>query len=49
MAKRLAAILESEREPGSRFVDVFCGAWNVTAAMGSHGPRVANEDRKSVV
>lgn len=43
LAKRLAAILESERAQGGRFVDVFCGAWNVTAAMGSHGPRVAND------
>jgi DNA adenine methylase len=39
LAKRLAAILEAERSPGSRFVEPFAGAWNVTAAMS--GERVA--------
>ena len=43
IARRLAAILEAERSPGGRFVEPFAGAWNVTAAMGSHGPRLAND------
>jgi DNA adenine methylase len=43
LAKRICAILEAERRPGQRFVDVFTGGANIVAGMGDHGPRVAND------
>lgn len=43
LAKRIATILEAHRSPGQRFVDVFCGGLSITASMGDHGPRVAND------
>jgi DNA adenine methylase len=42
-ASWLCAILEAERKPGQRFVDVFTGGANIVAGMGDHGPRVAND------
>jgi DNA adenine methylase len=43
LAKQICAILEAERKPDQRFVDVFCGGANIVAGMGDHGPRVAND------
>ena len=41
LAKRIAAELEARRPDGARFVEPFCGALNITAAM--TGERVAND------
>jgi DNA adenine methylase len=43
LAKCICAILEAERRPGQRFVDVFTGGANIVAGMSDRGPRVAND------
>jgi DNA adenine methylase len=43
LAKHIAAVLESRRSDGQRFVDVFCGSLAITAAMSDRGPRLAND------
>ena len=48
-ARWLTELLEAERSLGGRFVEPFAGAWNVTAAMGSHGPRLANDACRPLV
>lgn len=40
-AGKIAPILQASRRPGQRFVDLCCGALNITAKM--DGPRVAND------
>lgn len=42
VAKQLAAYLESRRE-GRVFIEPFCGALNITAAMECAGPRLASD------
>lgn len=49
IAKRIAKILEAVRMPGQPFVDLMCGGLNVTAAMGAHGPRCANDGNKALI